>query len=145
MPELEITPHPDEQRSLSELRSEFRSTALYNLQSQYAGHHPVGWNMVGDPTRSRNHYDAEHWSFELLHHLNAPVTQDFGLAAVPRVIAIRLSAQAAAALEHDSVTWSDNVSGVTDHDAPACVDVTSMSDDDLCEYVDTAIRESDRG
>jgi hypothetical protein len=144
MTELEIIPHPDEQRSLSELRSEFRDQALANLRDQYAGYHPCGWAMIGDPARARDKYSAEEWSFEMLHHLDDPVTQDFGLGAAHRWSS-RLEKEAQAAIAHDSVTWDDSVAGVADADAPACADVTTMTDDELADYVDLSIRESERG
>jgi hypothetical protein len=141
----ELIPHPDEQRSLAELRSEFRLDALDNLRSQYVGHHPIGWAMIGDPSRARDKYTAEEWSFEMLHRLDDPVTQDFGLTEARYTWSSRLEKEAQAALAHDSVTWDDSVAGVADADAPPCADVTTMTDDDLCEYVDRSIRESERG
>jgi hypothetical protein len=77
-------------------------------------------------------------------HLLDPVTQDFGLGAAAHTWSSRLEKEAIAALEHDSVTWADGTEGVVDHDAPACADVTTMTDDDLCEYVDFAVKESER-
>jgi hypothetical protein len=145
MTELELVPHPDEQRNLAELRSEFRSDALVNLRSQYAGHHPIGWNMVGDSATARDRYSPEQWAMEMDRHLCDPVTQDFGLGAVPPAISARLEKQAAAALAHDSVTWAEGTEGTRDHDAPACADVTTMSDDELCAYVDRSIKESSNG
>jgi hypothetical protein len=145
MTELEIIPHPDEQRSLAELRSEFRDQALANLRDQYAGYHPCGWAMIGDPARARDKYSAESWSFEMLHRLDDPVTQDFGLTEARHTWSTRLEKEAQAALAHDSVTWDDSVAGVADSDALACADVTHMTDEELCEYVDAAIKESARG
>jgi hypothetical protein len=141
MTELELIPHPDEQRSLAELRSEFRASALANLRAQYTSHHELGWSMTGDPAASRPRYSAEQWAYEMDRHLLDPVTQDFGLGAAHQWSS-RLEKEAVAALEHDSVTWADGTEGVVDHDAPACADVTTMSDDDLCEYVDYAVKES---
>jgi len=148
MTELKVVPHPDEQRSLAELRSEFRASALANLRAQYTSRHQVGWNIIGDPATARPRYSAEQWAMEMDRHLLDPVTQDFGLGAADPYSyptfywAQKLEKQAQAALEHDSVTWADGTEGVVDHDAPACADVTTMSDDDLCEYVDYAVKES---
>jgi len=141
---LHVTPHADEQRSLAELRSEFRSEALSNLRAQYAGRHPIGWQMIGDPATARDHYSAEQWAMELDCHLLAPVEQDFGLSIVPDSVSVRMEKEAIAALEHDSVTWADGTEGVVDHDAPACCDVGRMTDEELCDYVDEAIKESGR-
>jgi|ERR1700733_7715324 len=145
MTELEIIPHPDEQRTYAELRSEFRAATLAFIRANYAGYHPLGFAMIGDPTRARDHYSAEEWSFEMLHRLDSPVTQDFGLTEARFTWSTRLEKEAQAALAHDSVTWDDSVAGVADADAPPCADVTTMTDDDLCEYVDRSIRESERG
>jgi hypothetical protein len=142
MTELEIIPHPDEQRSLAELRSEFRASALASLRSQYTSHHQMGWSMTGDPAASRPHYSSEQWAYEMDRHLLDPVTQDFGLGAA-HTWSARLEKEAIAALEHDSVTWADGTEGVVDHDSPACADVTTMSDDDLADYVDRSIKESE--
>src|ERR1700691_5677910 len=143
MPKLEIIPHPDEQRSLAELRFEFRAAALSHLRSQYTSHHQLGWSMTGDPSTSRPRYSAEQWAMELDRHLLSPVTQDFGLGAAHRWSA-RLEKEAIASLEHERVTWADGTEGVVDHDAPACADVTTMTDDALIAYVDYAVKESER-
>jgi hypothetical protein len=143
MPELEITPHPDEQRSLAELRSEFRSESLANLRSQYAGKHELGWNIIGDPETSRSHFTPEQWAYEMDRHLLSPVSQDFGLNDVPSATSVKLEKQAQAALSHDEVTWSDDTEGVVEHDAPACCEVGQMTDEQLCEYVDRSIKESE--
>jgi hypothetical protein len=140
MLEHELTPHPDEQRSYAELRSEFRATHLADLRSQMQPH-SHGLMRIGDllpsspPERSRALDGA----------LCDPVRQDFGLDSVPTRFGPELESLAQKALLHESVTWDDSVSGVTDHDAPPCPDVTSMTDDDLCDYVDYAIKESSRG
>ena len=144
MPELEITPHPDEQRSLAELRSEFRSAALSSLRSQYTSHHQLGWSMTGDPATARTRYTPEQWAMELDRYLLSPVTQDFGLGEARHAWSARLEKEAIAALEHDRVTWADGTEGVVDHDAPACADVTTMTDDALIAYVDYAVKESER-
>ena len=68
--------------------------------------------------------------------------QDFGLADVPMALSEKVEDLAQKALLHDDVTWEDSVDGVTDHDAPACPDVLRMSDEDLCSYVDAAIKGS---
>jgi hypothetical protein len=145
MPEHELIPHPDSQRSYAALRAEFRASALAALRDQYAGHHPVGWLMIGDSAHARDRYDAESWSFEMLHRLDEPVTQDFGLDSVPAAVSVKLEEQAQAAALHESVTWDDSVSGVCDHDAPPCQDVHTMTDVQLCDYIDAAIKESENG
>ena len=142
---LHVTPHPDEQRTYAELREAFRAAHLAMLRDQYSGYHPLGWAMVGDPARARDKYDAEGWSFEMLHHLDAPVTQDFGLTEARNTWSARLEKEAQAALAHDSVTWNDDVAGVADTDAPPCADVGAMTDDELCDYIDRSIKESERG
>jgi hypothetical protein len=139
MLEHELTPHPDEQRSYAELRSEFRATHLAALRLEMHLH-SHGLMRIGDllssspPDRVRA-LDAA---------LCAPVRQDFGLDAVPARFGSDLESLAQKSLLHESVTWDDSVSGVTDHDAPACADVTTMTDYQLCEYVNHAIKESER-
>lgn len=145
MPELEIIPHPDEQRSYAELRSEFRSEALANLRAQFSGTHPLGWNMIGDSTTARDKYSADDWAYEMLCRLDGHVQQDFGLREVKLTWSARLEKEAQAALLHESATWDDSVSGVTDHDAPACPPVELMTDDQICDYVNKSIEDSDRG
>jgi len=145
MPELELTPHPDEQRSLAELRSEFRAQHLADLRSQYAGYHPVGWAMIGDPEMSRSQFTAHEWSEQMLRWLDAPCTQDFGLPAVPAATVDRLYKLAEESLLHESATWDSSVDGVTDHDAPPCADVLTMTDEQLCTYIDQAIEASANG
>lgn len=143
MPDLLLeTPHPDEQRSLAELRAEFRADNLARIRSRFEGYHPVGWQMIGDSSRARDHYSAEQWAIEMLRRLDAPVTQDFGLQDAPLSVEADLAELADAALLHDSVTWDDSVPGVHDHDAPPCADVHTMTDEQLCTYIDSAIEES---
>src|ERR1700691_6388173 len=120
---LHMTPHADEQRSLSELRSEFRADALANLRAQYAGVHQLGWQIIGDPATSRGRYSAAQWAMELDRHLLSPVTQDFGLGAAHRWSA-RLEKEAIAAREHDRGDRSDGGEPCVDHGAPACADET---------------------
>lgn len=141
MPDLlDVTPHPDEQRTYAELREEFRAASLAFVRTNYAGHHPIGWQMIGDYSMARDVFNAEDWCREMLSHLDAPVKQDFGLGNVPLAWSIRLEKQAQAAAAHDSVTWDEGV----DQDAPPC-DLAGMTDDDLCDYVDRSIKESARG
>ena|SRR6202140_4142333 len=141
---LHVTPHPDEQRTYAELREEFRAANRERIHDNLLTH-PLGWGVLGDPSKSRVRFTAEEWSLQMLFHLDAPVTQDFGLGDVPAKFIARIEAQVRAALEHDSVTWDDSVPGVVDHDAPPCCDVGAMSDDELCDYIDTAIKESAHG
>jgi hypothetical protein len=141
MRDHELTPHPEQQRTYAALRAEFRVAALAALRIQYAGHHPVGWNMTGDPAAARDRFDAAGWRDQMLLRLDDPVSQDFGLSSVPAAAWERLDAVAQRALLHDSVTWDEG----EDQDAPACGDVSAMSDDNLCDYVDRSIRESARG
>jgi len=182
MPELELTPHPDAERSHAELRSEFRASALANLRSQYAGHHPVGWQMIGDTSTSRDKYGPSDWGYEMLCRLDGHVTQDFGLQpgkhyyqcskcsfrsnatndSVPSCtyhgdtmaleftddmmrLSVRLENLAKESVLHESATWDDSVAGVTDHDSPACAPVESMTDDEICDYVNKSIEDSERG
>lgn len=137
-------PHPDEQRTYAALRSEFRALALARIRDSYTGSHPLGWAMTGDPLYARDRYTAEEWSYILDRRLCDPVTQDFGLDAAPSTLGDELEELAQRAVLHDSVTWDDSVHGVTDHDAPPCAPVNTMTDDDICDYVDHAIKESDR-
>ena len=139
----ELTPHPEEQRSLAELRSEFRTTNLVRLRNLYEGQHPLGWDMVGDPYYARDRYDAAAWAHEMLVRLDAPCSQDFGLGDVPTKLSIQLEELAERSLLHESVTWDSDVEGVVDHDAPPCGPVAGMSDDELCDYVTNAIELSD--
>jgi hypothetical protein len=143
MLEHELTPHPDEQRNLAELRSEFRAAALSHLRDQYSGHHPLGWMMTGDPARARDRYYAELWSFEMLHHLDDPVTQDFGLGDVPSSLSSKVERYAKESLME--ATFPADTAGTYDHDAPACCDVGEMTDEELCDYVTASIEESARG
>ena len=144
MPELELIPHPDAERTYAELRSEFRADNLHRVRSLYAGHHPVGWAMIGDPTTARDKYMADDWAYEMLCRLDGHVAQDFGLRNVPFAMAVRVERLAQESLHHSAATWDDGA-GVTDHDAPACAPVESMSDDDLAGYCDRSIKESERG
>lgn len=134
---LEIVPHPDEQRTYAELREEFRSDNLERIRGEFLGKHPVGWNMVGDPTTARDRYNAVSWCRGMLARLDAPVIQDFGLGSVPGIFSMRLEKQAQAAVAHDSVTWDEG----EDQDSPAC-DLENMTDEEIAEYVDRSIRES---
>jgi hypothetical protein len=92
--------------------------------------------MIGDPTIARDRYTASEWWKQMLAHLDAPVTQDFGLGSVPPSWSSRLEKQAQAAAAHDSVTWDEG----EDQDAPACAPVESMTDEELADYVDRSIR-----
>jgi hypothetical protein len=139
MLEHELTPHPDEQRTYAELRSEFRATHLSSLRLEMHSH-SHGLMRIGDLLPS----DPLARALALDSAMCAPVRQDFGLDFAPAKLGSDLESLAQKSLLHESVTWDDSVSGVTDHDAPPCPDVTSMTDDDLCDYVDYAIKESDR-
>lgn len=143
MIERELTPHPDEQRSYSELRSEFRSASLANLRSQYSGHHPLGWLMIGDSATARDKYTAEQWLYEMDRHLCDPVSQYFGLDIVPASFGVRLERWAQESM--DEITFPAGTEGTYEHDGPACCDLGGMTDEQLCDYVDQAIKESDRG
>jgi len=146
MPDILVTPHPDEERSYAELRSEFRAASLAFLRASYADYrHQLGWDVIGDPATARAHYSAEQWRDQMLLRMDAPVEQDFGLTEAQHTWSARLEKEAQAALAHEQVTWDDSTAGVVDHDAPPCADVTTMSDDDLCDYVDRSIKESERG
>ena len=144
MLEREIIPHPDEQRTYAELREQFRAAASAHLRDQCAGYHPLGWWMIGDPSTARDRYDAESWAMEMDRRLLDPVTQDFGLDAVPTSMGAKLQNQAVAAMAHDDVTWPEGTEGTADADAPPCADVTTMTDDELAQYVDRSIKESAR-
>ncbi len=137
----EIQPHPEEQRSYAELRAEFRASALANLRAQMK-RHPSGYLYIGED-RIRRDFTAAEWAQVMLRHLDASVTQDFGLLDAPSKLEAELADLAEKSLLHESVTWDDSVAGVTDHDAPPCSDVSTMSDDQLCDYVDSAIKESE--
>jgi hypothetical protein len=131
----------EEKHTLAELRSQFRAVHLEALRDRMESH-LLGWGVIGDPLRSRSCYDTEQWAQEMLHHLDEPVVQSFALDQVPASLSLRLEKEAKAALEHDSVTWDDEVEGVVDQDAPACPDVHTLSDDQLCDYIDLAITAS---
>lgn len=137
---LHIVPHPEEQRTYAELRTEFRADNLERIRSEFAGQHPVGWNMIGDPTTARDGYSASQWRDEMLKRMDEPVIQDFGLSEVPLSVWIKMADQAVNAEYHDSVTWEEG----EDQDASPC-DLSSMSEDEICDYVDREIRESARG
>lgn len=145
MPDLiqELIQHPDIERSAFELRAEFRAMRRAEIHSQLQSH-PCRWGVLADgPARDR--FDTTHWAMEMMHRLDSPVTQDFGLIEVPRSLGERLETLAHKAILHDSVTWDDSVEGTVDHDAPPCADVTTMTDSELCDYVDRAIQESTNG
>lgn len=133
------TPHPDEQRSYAELRKEFRLTHRQSLIDQMSTH-PLGWGIIGDPLRARDRYTAEEWAIELDHHLLTPVIQDFSLDRVPVEMWDRLAKLAHNSLLHESVTWDDEVEGVVDHDAPPCPPVDTLTDEQLCQYVEDSIK-----
>ena len=142
MTELELTPHPHEERSLAELRYEFRALNLERIRDSYTGSHPVGWAMSGDPLYARNRYTAEEWSYLMDLRLCEPVTQSFGLDSAPTSLGEELESLAQKSMLHESVTWDASVEGTVDHDAPACADILRMSDDDICAYVHSAIEAS---
>jgi hypothetical protein len=139
MLEHELTPHPDEQRTYAELRSEFRAAHLADLRLEMHPH-SHGLMRIGDllPSSPIDRVRA------LDSAMSAPVRQDFGLDSAPAKLGSDLESLAQKSLLHESVTWDDSVSGVTDHDAPPCPDVTTMTDDQLCDYVYYSIKESDR-
>ena|ERR1700685_1915174 len=142
----EITPHPEQQRTYAELRSEFRTENQNRIHSQLMSH-PVGWGVLGDSSLAWDRYshqsigqEPSEWASEMLSRLDAPVVQDFGLGDVPFTASLAIEKLAQAALLHDSVTWEDGP-GVTDSDAPAC-DLQGMTEDELCDYVERSIQES---
>ena len=145
MPELEIIPHPDEQRSYAELRAEFRAAALSNIRSQFGGRHPLGWDMAGNPEYARDRYTASEWCYQMCRHLDEAIEQNFGLDLVPDSLWSKLCKLAKESLHHESATWNDSTEGVIDHDAPACSDVGAMTDNQISDYVESSIRESERG
>lgn len=134
----ELAPHPEEQRSYAELREEFRAAHLIDLRSQMSKH-PIGWGVIGEPGRSRAHYDSESWAREMLRHLDTPVNQTFALDRVPESVWKQMAEQAEKSLLHESVTWSDDVGGVVDHDAAPCAPIESMTEEEICNYVEAAI------
>lgn len=145
MPELlEPTPHPEEQRSLSELRAEFRAANRERLHDQMLSH-PIGWGVIGDPRYARSLYTPEQWAIVMFNHMDSPVTQDFGLDCVPMALWLRLEKQAIDTLHHTAVTWDDSIAGVCDHEAPPCPPVSTMTDEELCDYIDSAIKDSENG
>jgi hypothetical protein len=135
-----IIPHPDEERPLHELRSEFRADNLARIRSEFRGQHPLGWNMIGDPATARDKYTAEEWAAEMDLHLCALVTQDFSLSTVPSSLGVRVEKLAQESITHDLVSHPGGV----EHDAPAC-DLASMTDDQVCAYVDAAIHATEEG
>ena len=142
MTELELTPHPHEQRSLAELRTEFRTAALERIRDSYTGSHPLGWSMSGDPLYARDRYTAGEWACLMDRRLSEPVTQSFGLDSAPLSLGEEMESLAQKSMLHESVTWDASVEGTVDHDAPACADILRMSDDDICDYVESAIEAS---
>ena len=136
-----IIPKHDEQPSHAALRAEFRATALANLRAQFSSHHQLGWSVIGDPAQARSTYSAAEWAMELDRRLTAPVTQDFGLSGAPASLGSTLEHQASDAATFDLVS----IPGGVDHDAPALgCPVELMTDDEICDYVDAAIKESAR-
>jgi hypothetical protein len=144
MPELEIIPHPEQQRTFFELREEFRTENQKRIH-QLLKSHPIGWGVIGDSEKARDRYTADAWAQEMLARLDTPVQQDFGLGDAPFTLSVRLERLANESMVHEMTTWDDSVEGVVDHDAPACADVMAMSDEELCDYVDRSIRESECG
>jgi len=134
---LEIIPHPDERRAYLDLREEFRSENKKRIHERLKSH-PVGWGVLGDSEIARDRYNANEWRDEMLKRMDAPVVQDFGLTDVPFTLSVRLEKQAQASSLHDSVTWEEG----EDQDAPACKDVSTMTDDEIADYVEKSIKES---
>lgn len=136
---IHIIPHPDEESPLAQLRSEFRASNRERIHDALLTH-PCGWGVLGDPSKSRACFSAEEWSFEMLFHLDDAVTQDFGLSAVPSALGARIEKLAGDSVYHDLVSHPGGV----EHDSAPC-DIAAMTDDEICDYVDQSIKESDRG
>ena len=129
----------EEQRTYAELREEFRAENLVRIHSRLK-QHPLGWGVLSD-LPARDKYASEAWAVEMLRHLDQPVILDFGLGSVPFTESLKLEELAQKALLHDSATWEEGTAGVRDLDAPAC-DLDSMTEDEVCDYVNTAIEVS---
>jgi len=138
MPEMIVIPHPDEQRSYFELREEFRHENQHRIHDQLF-QHPLGWGVLGDPNYARDRYAPEEWARELDLYLRDSVIQDFGL---PGSDSEQLEKLAKESILFESATWEDGTEGVVDHDAPACKPIDSMTEQEICDYVAWAIKES---
>lgn len=133
-----LTPHPEEQRSLAELREEYRAKHRAELRWQMTHH--LGWGVIGAPEKSRVHYSAEEWAREMLTRLDAPVNWELSGEVKE---AGKLEELAQKALLHEQVTWAEGTEGTVDHDAPPCKPVHLMTDEEIVRYVDHAIERSD--
>lgn len=134
--------HPDQQPSYHELREEFRATHLADLHSQFGQRHSRGWNQIITEL-GRKEFTPEGWALEMLRRLDALVVQDFGLPEAPEALSRKLEEQGQASLLHESVTWDPSVEGTADHDASPC-DLSSMTDDQISDYVAREIERSKR-
>lgn len=141
----EIQPHPEIERSYYELREEFRAQALENLRNRFNARHVQGWNSIVERP-SRQMYTARGWALEMVRRLGecsgGVSSLDFGLARCPNGLGEKIEALAEKADLHETVTWAADVEGVIDHDAPFLSDLESMTDDEICDYVDRAIERS---
>jgi hypothetical protein len=137
----ELQPHPEVERSYAELREEFRATHLADLRSQFADHkYARRWNWIKE--LGERYPSPVDWALEMLKRLDAPVKLDFGLSETPESLGEKLNKQAIAALEHEQVTWDDSVEGVVDHDAAPMPDHRTLTDDEICDYVEREIERS---
>lgn len=137
----EIQPHPEIRRSYYELRQEFRAQALENLRNRFNAKHIRGWNAIVERA-SRQMYTARAWALEMVRRVGecSPITTlDFGLKRCPPALGQKIEGLAEKADLHESVTWASNVEGVIDHDAPWMPDPDTMTDDEICDYVESAI------
>lgn len=138
---LRIEPHPEEERSLHELRSEFRADNLARIQSQLVDYRVgnVQMKMLGVPLAMQGGTTPATRARLLDRALCEPVTQNFGLGDVPSELADRVSRLAEESLTHDLVSHPSGV----EHDAPAAaIPVEEMTEQEQMDYVDLAVEES---
>jgi hypothetical protein len=144
---LRIEPHSESERSAYELREQYRADNLARIRALLTDYRINGVKMklMGVPMALEGGNTPEARAKLMLAALDAPVTQNFGLADVPLELRTELLELADECEVFDRVTWADSVAGVVDHDAPATErNPYDMSEPELLAYVDDAIEESKR-
>ena len=144
---LHIQPHPEAERSYYDLREQFRADNVSRIRALLNDYRVNGVKMklMGTPLALQGGTTPEKRAELLLAALDAPVTQDFGLADVPADIRKQLDDLLGECETFERVTWDDSVAGVVEHDGPAVpIEVEMMTEAEQITYVDHAIEASRR-
>jgi hypothetical protein len=147
---LHLVPHPHEEKSYYELREQFRAENQARIQRMLRDHEvrrynektgewdivvKTGFKVMGDTLG----FSPEERGAAMLTDLNTrPVDQLFGLDMVPDYLIDKVEELSAETEVFDKV----NIPGGVEHDAPACPPVETMTEQEICEYVDRAVEDS---